>query len=47
MPTDTYQVEFGRKSRSAKVGYKKVKVHEDIFSDMLRDVFVKETGIIL
>jgi hypothetical protein len=47
MPTDTYQVEFGKKSRSAQVGYKKIKIYNDIFNDMLQDVFVKETGIIL
>jgi hypothetical protein len=45
MPTDTYKVEFGKKSRSARIGYKKIKIYDDVYSDMLRELFEKETGL--
>ena len=44
-PMDTYTVEFWRVGNAPKFHTSKVSSHEDIYFDMLRPLFEKETGL--
>jgi hypothetical protein len=41
---DYYDIEFGKKSKNAEIGYKKIKEVEDIDVENLRRVFTQYTG---
>lgn len=42
MPNDTYKVEF---AKVAKLDYKVIKTVENVYCDMLQDVFEENTGL--
>jgi hypothetical protein len=44
---DDYRIEFGRKSRSAAIGYKVIAEYDGIYCDQLVSLFEEVTGLYL